>query len=220
MVRHWQKAAWVGLVLVLGGAARAADVEVRDFGVYVDGKPAGSTQYTFENKGDGVTDVTCRTNVLVKVLFVTYKYEYQGQEIWKNGRLQGFASRCNDDGKRFGVQAALEESGIRVKVNGRDTWTAKPEVWLTTYATLPDAKLRDGDIPLLDADNGEEMSCRLTHISTEKLSVAGTAVDVEHYRINGKRPVDVWYDGSGRMVRRDGVEDGHRVIVQLTRVRR
>src|SRR5436305_1266953 len=111
-----------GLLAGLAGgpAARAADLETREFTVRVDNKPAGAYHMTIHRQDDGTTQVSCDTDITVKILFVTYKYQYRGREIWKDGRLQRFSSRCNDDGKQFEVSAVAEEGGLRVTANGRE----------------------------------------------------------------------------------------------------
>jgi hypothetical protein len=52
------------------------------------------------------------------------------------------------------------------------------------------------------------------------MPVAGQVQNVNHYRLSGKVAVDVWYDGSERLVRQEWVEEGHRTVLELARVRR
>ncbi len=207
-------AAWAG-----GGAARAADLETRDFAVRVDGKPAGDYHLTIHRQEDGVTQVSGDTDVDIRILIVRYIYHYRGREIWKNGRLQSFSSTCNDNGKRYEVSAVAEKAGLRVRVNGQERM-ARPETWLTSYWTLPDAKVREGAIPLLDADNGRELECRIQHVGTVQMPVAGQVQNVSHYRLTGKVQVDLWYDAAERLVRQEWVEEGHRTALELVRIRR
>ncbi len=202
------------------GAARAADLETRDLVVRVDNKPAGDVHMTIHRQDDGVTQVSCDTDVEVRPFpFVKYQYRYRGREIWKDGRLQRFSSTCNDDGKHYEVSAVAEEGGLRVHVNGRER-RMPAETWLTSYWTLPDAKLREGIIPLLDADNGRELDCRIQHVGAVQMAVMGQVQNVNHYRLTGKVQVDLWYDGAERLVRQEWLEDGHRTVLELTRIRR
>jgi hypothetical protein len=209
----------VGAVL-LGGAARAAELETRDFALRVDGKPAGQAHMTIHKQDDGTTQVSCDTDVEVRILVVKkYTYSYRGREVWKDGRLQRFASRTDDDGKQFTVSAAAEEGGLRLKVNGEERLVSA-DSWLTSYWTLPQPKLRDGAIPLIDADTGRDLECRLQFIGAEDVPVAGRVQKANHYRLTGKVQVDLWYDGAERLVRQDWVEEGHRTLLELVRVRR
>jgi hypothetical protein len=208
------------VALSLGGdAVRAADQETRDFRVYVDGRPArGGVQMVIQRQDDGTVQMSCSTRITVKVLFVTYNYTYNGRETWKNGRLQQFAS-SGDDGKRFEITAVAEENGLRVRANGQEH-LARPESWVTSYWSLPDPKLRDQVVPLIDGDTGRDLACRIQHIGTVQMPVAGQVQNVNHYRLSGKVAVDVWYDTSERLVRQEWVEEGHRTVLELARIRR
>ncbi len=210
-----------GLALGIAGGTtvRAADSETREFAIFVDGKNAGNANMTIEKKDDGSTVVSCDTNVTVRVLIKKYVYTCQTREVWKNDRLQQFSSRCNDDGTRYEVSGAAQADGVRVRVNGREH-TAKPEVWLSSYWTLPDPKIRNGVVPVLDSDNGKDMQVRIQHIGEAQIAVAGQVQNVQHYRLTGTVGTELFYDASGRLVRREWVEDGHPTIMELTRLRR
>lgn len=216
----WCALVCAGLMLVADGSAvRAGDSETREFAVLVDGKPAGTASMAIQRQDDGSTVVSCDTSVTVKVLFKKYVYTCQSREVWKDSRLQQFASRCNDDGKQYQVSAVAQADGVHVRVNGRER-TARPEVWLSSYWTLPDAKLRDQAIPVLDADNGRDMQVRIQHIGAAQIAVAGQMQNVQHYRLTGTVKVDLWYDAADRLVRQEWIEDGHPTALELTRLRR
>lgn len=223
--RRWGKAsrwlvyATVTLLVAAGTYAHAGDSETREFAISVDGKPAGAASMTIQKQDDGTTVVTCDTSVTVRVLIKKYTYTCQTREVWKDGRLQQLASRCNDDGKQFQVSATAQADGVHVRVNGRER-TAKPEVWVSSYWTLPDAKLRDQVVPLLDADNGRDMQVRIQNVGAAQISVAGQLQNVQHYRLTGTVQVDLWYDASDRLVRESFVEDGHPTVLELSRIRK
>jgi hypothetical protein len=215
--RRWLLCA--GVLLCAAASVRAADSETREFVVRVDNKPAGSANMTIQRQDDGTTQVSCDTKVTVKVLFKTYSYTCQTRETWKDGRLQQLSSACNDDGKQFQVSAAAQADGVHVRVNGREH-IARPEVWLSSYWTLPDAKLRDQLIPVLDADNGRDMQGRLQNLGAAQLAVAGQVQNVQHYRFIGPTRVDLYYDASQRLVRQEWVEEGHPTAMELVRIQR
>ena len=210
-----------GLALSIAGGmnVRAADSETREFAILVDGKPAGTANMTIEKKDDGSTVVACDTNVTVRVLIKKYVYTCQTREVWKDGRLQQLSSRCNDDGKQYEVSGAAQADGVRVRVNGRER-TVKPEVWLSSYWTLPDPKIRAGVVPVLDSDNGRDLQVRIQHIGEAQIAVAGQMQNVHHYRLTGTVGAELYYDASGRLVRREWVEEGHPTVMELTRLRR
>jgi len=219
MAPQWLVCAALSLLIAGGTAARAADTETREFTVLVDSKPAGSATMNIQRQDDGNTVVSCETKVEVRVLIKRYVYNCQSREVWKEGRLQQFGSNCYDDGKRFQVSATTQADGVPVRVNGRER-TVKPEVWLSSYWTLPDAKIRNQVIPVLDADNGRDLQFRIQHIGATQMAVAGQMQNVEHYRLTGSKQVDLWYDASQRLVREAFVEEGHPTVLELTRIRR
>ncbi|MGH7172021.1 MAG: DUF6134 family protein [Gemmataceae bacterium] len=207
------------LLLGAGASVNAADSETRDFVVRVDGKPSGNASMTIQRQDDGTTIVTCNSNVRVKVFIKTYVYTCQTRETWKGGRLQQLASTCNDDGKQFQVSATARADGVHVRVNGREH-ISKPEVWVSSYWSLPEAKLREKVIRVLDADNGRDMQGRLQFIGTVQVAVAGEMRNVQHYRFNGPTRIELYYDAAQRLVRQEWVEDGHPTSLELARLSR
>jgi hypothetical protein len=220
--------AWRLLALVLGlgsallapAAVCAADIETRDFTVFVSGKRSGEVHMTIHRKDKGLVEMRCDTDIKVSTLLFTYKYSYRGQETWKDNRLVKFESNTDDNGTRYNVSAVAEAAGVRVTVNNASARMVKPEVWLSSYWSLPDPKIRNQVLPIIDADNGKDLDSRLSFVATERRSVAGQVVALNHYRLVGKATVDLWYDGADRLVRQEWVEQGHRTILELNRVRK
>jgi Family of unknown function (DUF6134) len=200
--------------------ARAADAETRDFNVYVDGKRAGYATMAITQVDDGTTTVAADSEVAVKVLgLAAYKYSYRGKEIWKDGKLQKFESTCDDDGKRFVVTAAAEGNGVRVRVNNQERIVSS-EVWLSSYWNRPDNKVLNQTIPIVDADTGRDLDAKVTYVGQEQLKLAGQVQNVLHYKLIGKANVDLWYDASNRLVRQEWVEDGHKTLLELGKLRK
>jgi Domain of unknown function (DUF6134) len=207
------------LSVLAAPAARAADAETRDFAVFVSGKPVGEVHLTIKRQDDGVTTVNCDTDIHVNLLIGKYKFVFRGREEWKGRRLVKFASNTDDNGKQYVVSGRAEEGGVRVKANNEEK-VVKSEVWLTTYWSLPDPKLRDKELTVLDADNGKVMAATLKYVATEKVKIAGKEATLNRYRLSGGVKMDLWYDGSDRLVRQEWVEQGHKTVVELTRVRK
>jgi hypothetical protein len=204
------------LALLAVGLSQAQAEEVRDFTIYVDGKPAGSSQMVITAQQGGVVVMSAKANVRLRVFLKTYVYSYDGTEVWKGPRLQSLRSTSEDDGKRYQVAIQAEASGLRVQVNGADRM-ARADAWLTSYWRLPEAKYRNQAVPLIEPDTGRVIGGSLKYIGQEQAQVGGQRITCAHYRVTGgPSPVDLWYDGAERLVREDYVEQGHRTIVQLT----
>jgi hypothetical protein len=208
----------VFFILVLGVARATAGGETRDYIVSVDDKEAGAYHMTIGDEKDGGLKMTGQAEIRVKVLGVTaYKYSYGGSELWKDGRLISFASRCSDDGKKFEVSAVSDGKELRIKANDKDS-TASADTWTTSYWRLPDAKLRKGDLSVMDADTGRTMTASLKLIANEKLKIAGKEQSCAHYRLSGGAKADLWYDAEDRLVRQQWLEDGHKTVIDLSRI--
>jgi len=207
--------ATAGLLAFGLSRARAADAETRVFTVRVDGKKAGEYRLAIQPQADGSVTVSAQSDVRVSVLGVAvYTYRYTGREVWKGGRLQHLESSGQEKGKAFAVCADADGQALRVRANGQER-RARPDVWTTSCWRLPEARFRNGDVPLLGCDNGAETQGRLQYVGSEQLQVAGQAQTCSHYRVMKDVPHDLWYDAQERLVRDEWVSGGHRTVVEL-----
>ncbi|NBO93186.1 MAG: hypothetical protein EBV06_12885 [Planctomycetia bacterium] len=207
------------LLTVLGGTAWANDIETRDFAVLVGGKAAGEVHMTIQQQDASTVSLRCDTEIKVSLGPLSYRYSFRGVEVWKDRRLTRLESSTDDNTKRFTVSANPVADGLNVKVNGAER-KVKPDAWTSSYWTLPDPKLRSGSLLILDADNGTDLEGKLAYVATEKHRIAGQEVSLNHYRLTGKTTIDLWYDGTERLVRQEWMEQGHKTIMVLVRVRR
>jgi hypothetical protein len=209
-------------VVALAGLSRAgaAETETRKYNTYIDDKPAGEYKMTIQGQDDGSISMTGEANVALKHLLVTvYKYTYRGKEVWKDGRLQSFASSTEENGKKYEVSAVAGANGLSVTVNGKPR-VSRPDLWVTTYWRLPDAKLRGQPLALLDGDTGKDMTGTLRYVDMQQLTVCGQPQNYAHYRLTGDVVVDFWYDGSDRLVRQEWIEDKHKAVLELVSLTR
>lgn len=174
---------------------------------------------TIHRQDDGSIQMRCDTDIKVSFGLLRYKYVYRGLEVWKDRRLVRLDSNTDDNGKRFIVSAAAKDTNLDLKVNNVEK-QVRGDVWVTSYWTLPDPKRRAETLAILDADNGTILEGKLSFVATEKLRIAGQEVSLNHYRITGKTTIDLWYDGSERLVRQEWTEQGHKTLLELLRVRR
>jgi hypothetical protein len=208
------------LTLPVAAPARAGDVEVRDYTITVDGKKAGDYRLTINRQDDGTVSVSASSEVCVKVLLVTaYSYSYRGLEVWKAGRLLHFESSGKENSKPFVVSADVANGVLQVKANGQ-AHTAQPEAWTSSCWQLPEARFRNSAVPLLGCDSGQVSSASLQYVGAQQLELAGQEQTCAHYRLQRDVPHDLWYDSRERLVRQEWVSNGHRTVVELSRVSR
>ncbi|MFL5240751.1 MAG: DUF6134 family protein [Gemmataceae bacterium] len=206
--------------VALNGAspANAQEKQTREFAVTIDGKAAGFNTMTISTDKLGRQIMSSQAKININYLLASYKYSYFGTEVWKDGRLQGFSSTSDDDGKRFTVTIVPDKNGLRVTFNKKERTTG-PDVWLTTYWRLPDPKLlaKDGKVELVDADTGKQLAAKLQTVPGGKVAVAGKTC--ARYRLTGEVKADLWYDEQNRLARQEFDEDGHHVVLTLKAIK-
>jgi hypothetical protein len=203
--------------------ARADDTEYRDYVIFVDGKEAGQSRITMVEKADGSTYVSATAKVRVKVvgLFTGYSYDVTAQEQWQAGRLVSLKSVATEDSKTTRVDVTRTGEQLRVQINGSGGNFLRPDVWPSSYWKLADKRFHNKQVPILDADTGNELTGQLTYVNLEKLKIGGKLDDCYHFRVTGiPVPIDLWFDRYHRLVRQEFTESGHRTIVQVIAVRR
>jgi hypothetical protein len=188
--------------------------------VRVEDKPAGEYHMSITRQDDGSVAMTGQADIhFTAYLIKKYTYAYRGTEVWKGGRLLRLDSTCNDDGKKYSVNAVSDGAALRIRVNGQERVT-RGEVWVTSYWSLPAADQRNRAVPLLDADTGRDINATLNYVDGVKVNVEGKPVDVSHWRLTGGVQVELFYDNQERLVREEFVEDGYRTVLELVRVRK
>jgi hypothetical protein len=197
------------------GAAWASHTEQRHYSILVDGKEAGHSLLTIVDQDDGSAYVTASAKVDVRHVIAGYTFTIEGQEWWKEGKLIGLKSSCNDNGKRCELLVSQRGDQLLMRVNGVER-TLRPDVWTTSYWKLADARFHNKPVPLLAPDAGQERVGQLQYIGPKQLPIANQLVSCYHFRVTGAgNPVDLWFDQHHRLVRQEFVESGHKTIIQL-----
>jgi hypothetical protein len=196
------------LALALAGAAHAD--ESRKFQVSVDNKPAGQYQLKVVEK-DGSVESTTSIRVEVKHLLGSYKYAADSKETWKDGKLLGLKSTCNDDGTKHELSMTSDGTNMTLTADGR-TVKGTTAVYPTTYWSLPPV----GNLTLVDSDTGKLIPAKLEKVGAEKVRFLGKEQEATKYRLTGGVDITLWYDANNRLVRETFVETGHRTTMELT----
>jgi hypothetical protein len=206
-------------LLAVSTFAHAGEKESRSFSIRVDNKQAGTHYLVIQTSDDGAATVTSQADVSVRIALISYKYSFRGNESWNGSRLLQMTSTTNDDGKKYSVAVEANKEGLAVTANGK-SFQVKGQPWLTTYWKLPPENQRGPNVTLLDADTGKLINAKMEKFGIEKITVLGKAVDCVHYKLTGGVQVDLWYDGTDRMVRQESIEEGHRTLLELSRLQR
>ncbi len=202
------------------GMAQCAESETRLFKVKIDGKPSGEMTMNIFKADDGTITTSIDTEILVNAyLIFTYRYSFHGKETWKDGVMLKIESSTNDNGTKYALLATKEGPGMRVRVNNQDK-ISRGEAWATTFWCLPDPAKRKGIIPLIDAESGKDVDGNLQFQGQQLTSIAGQNINVNKYKVLSKSNTDLWFDGADRVVRQSWLEDGHKVEVELSSLKR
>lgn len=206
---------------VLCGALWADSREVREFSVLINGKDSGVCSMDIHTQDSGQTYVVGKANVRFQGLIISYTFQVETSEWWKNGQLIGLKSQCNDNGKRVEMTVSSDQNQLRLRVNGQQERVIRPESWASSFWKLPDARYHNKQIPILDSDTGKDYIGQLQYVGAEGVTIQGQPKNCYRFRVTGGNyPIDCWYDEFHRLVRQEFTESGHKTVVHLINIRR
>jgi hypothetical protein len=221
--------ACLGAALVASSTARAQESEPQDvehetrvFRIFVDGTERGQCSMQIHHRADGTDWVGGNAGLLFNYYVYKYRFNSSGAAVFNDGRLLQMDRSANFNGTRYHVTASTTREGLSLDTNGRSSLNS-PELWSTTCYKLPkrwEAESSRGprSVMILDADKGVRLLGRLERVGDETLDVAGEQKPCVHYRVTGDVDVHVWYDARLRLVRRQSVESGHKVLMDLMQI--
>jgi len=205
-----------GLCLLFGSGAlceseaRADTPTVvhRTYDVVREGSNIGTIGVNETRRGD-VVEITTTTDIRVKIAFVeVYRYEQSATETWRAGKLVTFRSRTNDNGTRHNVALIAGEGSMRSDVDGRAE-DVNPSLVPATLWRRPTA----GPVSMMDPNAGTRFNVTASDAGKEEQG----AVDVNHVRLHGDMPRDLWFAGDTLVRMQMKGSDGSNVVTQLRR---
>lgn len=212
----------IGAVLLATTTARSASPasaeEVRTYEVLVKEKPAGSVVTRTASAQDGITVAITDTTVETSFLLIKYRYEYHGKETWRGDRLLRLDSRTNDNGKILAVSAAVDANGSRIEVKGKPAQSGPALAMTTNYWRLLDLQVPAEVFSIIDSDTGTLFRVRLQRVGPDEVVIGGQRIACEHYRLSGETAAELWFDGNGRLVRQQTIEQGYPTELRLVRI--
>ncbi|MBI3862594.1 MAG: hypothetical protein HY290_11945 [Planctomycetia bacterium] len=218
---------------------RDVERETREFKISVDSKPRGQCKMTIHKRDDGSDKLHIDAGLTFDYVVYVYRYRSTGTEVWKEGRLVELENTADLNKTRYRLSAKATEKGLRLSVDGNQS-DLPADAWPTSYWRIPDrlahresdeksgvvtagaSKPAEGGkakkVSLLDSDKGQNLRGEVQYVGAEMISVAGKRKSCAHYRVSGEVQVDLWYDDARRLVRQEGVESGHKTLLELTRL--
>lgn len=217
-------AAWLPFAgLLLGSTAsgqgpQGTPEEVREYEVIVKQKTMGKVSIRTHETQDGSTVSITDTNVEAEYLLMKHRYEYHGQESWRGDKLVRLDSRTNDNGKQLSVSATVDSGRSVVNIKGKQPQAGPAFVMTSNFWRLPDLRLAGGKFAIIDSDTGASFNVQWTDVGPETVVLGNQKVACEHYRVSGDTAAELWFDGQGRLVRQQTVEQGFQTELRLARV--
>ena len=190
---------------------------VIEFNVYRKGDRIGTHTLTFTKENDQLT-VNVDVNFKVRFLFVTvYRYEHEAQEIWRGGQLESFTSETVQNGKEWFVNARwnAEQMVVEAKEGTRvlDEFLFPTSYWNVASLNTP---------RWFNTQFGSPIDVTVLPMGAEMVDAAGQQVEATRYNISAmieetQKPVDVWYDSNGELMKLQfAAEDGS--LIEYKRV--
>jgi hypothetical protein len=219
----------VGLAMVASGVAVAQssepkdiDRETRVFRIFVDGTERGQCTMQIRHRTDGTDWVGGNAGLLFNYYVYKYRFNSAGAAVFNDGRMLQMDRTANFNGTEYHVTGTATRQGLVIETNGRSSLNS-PDLWSTTCYQIPkrwDAESAGGarNVMILDADKGGRMLGRLERVGEEMVAINGEEKPCVHYRVTGDVDVHVWYDARLRLVRRQSVESGHKVLMDLVQI--
>jgi len=192
-------------LLLLGLAAAApasagaqAVPQTLEFDIARAGDIVGHHRISFRPEGDKLV-VHSDLKIEVEALtFTLYRYQQTREEVWRDGKLIALAATADDDGTPHDIKGTAAPDGALRMSSGREQWTLPPE---SVPASYWNESMVTEKGPLVDSLTGRITPQRVVRIGQETVRAGGRDVVATHYRLEGKRARDVWYDAEGRWVK-------------------
>jgi Cu/Zn superoxide dismutase len=161
----------------------------RVFKITRNGDKIGTTDIEIDKDGDK-TVIKSKTKISVEVMFIqAYHYNSIGTEVWQGGKFVSFHSHTDDNGKKHSVsEVSADGDTFNLVVDGKKT--------VLDHFILPGTLFSNdfiGQTQLIDPDKGTIMSIEVKDLGQSKL--AHEDAPVQHYKITGDFPRDVWLEG-------------------------
>jgi len=189
----------LSLALAAPGAdAAQAAPQTLEFDIAHEGGIVGHHRISFRQDGDRLV-VHSELEIEVEVLFLTvYRYQQTREEVWRNGQLIALAATADDDGTPHDIEGMAGPNGELEMSSGKDRWTLPPG---SVPASFWNVSMVTQKGPLVDSLTGRILSGRVVNLGPETVRAGGRDIVATHYRLEGKRSRDIWYDAGGRWVK-------------------
>jgi hypothetical protein len=177
--------------------------------------PIGTHVATFRRDGaDTIVDV--RIDLDVRLAFVRlYRFQSEGREVWRGGRLVELETVTNDDGRKITVSA--HAAGGKLVIEGPEGRTVADADLNTTHLW------NAGQLAvsqLVEPTSGNLYDVEIADLGRDRIMSLDRRVETHKYAISGEVEGELWYAEDGTWLRMDFRKDGENLRIALAEVRR
>ena len=182
----------------------------RVFDIMREGSKIGTDTFDITRRGDA-TSVTDATHIIVKIAFITaYRYDHTEAGTWKGAQLVSFKSQTDDNGTDHAIKAAQSGGKIALTVDGVATTGPK---------TMQAASLWGAEVSkqtqMFDPANGKRLAVDVADLGTETVEMNGVPQQLDHVKLSGAFPRDLWFDEDGLVKMSLRGSDNSEIVSQL-----
>ena len=164
----------------------------RVFDVMRKGSKIGTNTFDIARQGD-TTNVKITTHILVKIAFITaYRYDHTESGSYKGNQLVAFKSTTDDNGTSHDVEAKQAGGKVALTIDGTQSDAPRQVVpaslWGAGVAKQPQ---------VFDPASGKRMAVNSQDLGTETVAINGAPQELQHIKLTGAFPRDLWFDGDG-----------------------
>jgi hypothetical protein len=181
------------------------------YDILVDGLRSGSMTRKVSRLSDNETQFTTHANSTVRYLFLTFRYQFNGSEIWSNDKIKSLQGDCNDDGTRHHVRLT-STSGSSTLIRNRQQTVLATLPWTTGGCRPPPG---EGTYLTLDPDTGAVKQTRFSKGNPETYLLAGESIRGHAWETDLPGNVRFFFDDTGKLLRQSWHEQGKRVEIRL-----
>ncbi len=170
--------------------------ERHEFSVLRDGIPVGKHLISFQQTGEAV-HVDSFFNVEVKFLGISlYRFDYQSEAIWKEGKLQTIDVKIDDDGTSMEIKGKRQPDKFIINGEAREI-AHGADIYPTNHWNSGIV----GQSQILNTLTGKVNNVAITKTGEETVAVRGGTVRASRYVYDGELKIISWYDRRGRWVK-------------------
>jgi hypothetical protein len=184
------------LIAMPGLASSGEDAGEYTFTVLYDGDPVGQHRFVYEHEGDRI-EIQEATEIEVTFASIPlFTFEHQARQLWQNGRALRIDAKTDDNGEKLDITVEGTDKGYVRTVNGRVDTFEDPMAVLAFWNQ--DTLKHDA---FFSAVEDKTLNVSFEYLGTDKITLAGQALETEHYRMVGDEERELWFDPDGHVAK-------------------